>query len=82
LSYLFYESEPGSAASFRFTSIWSPHKDVLERNAPFGSGKQGIALQAGNVASLNVKRFNGDDLIFRLASWAGEGDRKFKEAHR
>jgi hypothetical protein len=59
---------------------WSPHEEVFKGNAPLGSGEQGIALQAANFALLSVKRFNRDDLIFRRASWAGEGDR-FWYAH-
>ena len=44
-------------------------------NALLASGKQGVALQAANFALLNVTNVNRDDLIFGLASWAGEGDR-------
>ncbi len=42
---------------------------------PLASGEQGIAVQAGNSALLNVTNLNRDNLIFRLAGWAGEGDR-------
>jgi hypothetical protein len=60
---------------FSFASGRSSHKEVLKGNAPLGSGEQGVALQAANFALLKVTNLNRDDLIFRLASWAGERDR-------
>ena len=50
-------------------------KEVLKGNAPLTSGKQGVALQAANFALRDVTNLNRDDLVFRLASWADEGDR-------
>jgi hypothetical protein len=52
-----------------------PHKEVLKGNASLASGEQGVAFQAVSSALLNVTNLNRDDLIFRLAGWAVEGDR-------
>jgi len=70
-------TEPATArlaqrGSFPF---WSPHKEVLKGSASFASGELSVTLQAANFALLNITNPNRDDLIFRLASWAGEGDR-------
>jgi hypothetical protein len=55
--------------------LWSPDKEILKGNAPLASGELSVTLQAANFALLNVTKLNRDDLIFRLARWAAEGDR-------
>jgi hypothetical protein len=55
--------------------FWSPYKEVLKGSAFFASGELSVTLQAANFALLNVTKLNRDDLIFRLARWAAEGDR-------
>jgi hypothetical protein len=54
--------------------LLSPHSEVLKGNVPLASGEQGVAIQAGGSALLNVTKLNRDDLIFRPAGWTGEGD--------
>ena len=53
---------------------WSPHKKVFKGNATLACGKQSVTLQAMNFALHDITSFDFDDLIFRLARRAAEGD--------
>jgi hypothetical protein len=64
-----------AADAIPFASAWLLHKEVLKGNVPFARGEQCVAVQARNSALLNVANLDRDDLIFRLAGWAGERDR-------
>ena len=59
---------------FPIASAWSPHKEVFKANVPLACGKREAAPQAGNFAVSHVASIDCDDLIFRLAGWAAEGD--------
>jgi hypothetical protein len=61
--------------SFPFASPWSPHKEVFKDNAPLASGEHGVTPQAARFALLFVASIDCDDLIFRPARRADEGDR-------
>ena len=52
-----------------------PYKEILKGNVPLASGKQGVALQAGDFALLDITKLDRDDLIFCLANRACEENR-------
>jgi hypothetical protein len=61
--------------SFPFAPPWSLRNEVFKDNFPLASRKREAALQAGHFALRYAVKLERDDLIFRPARRAAEGDR-------